>query len=130
MSQAGILLQLCLRCWIIGVALRVKLGFLFLRLIYLFYVYKCSICIDNFMPEEASEPTINGCEPPCGYWELNSGPLEEQPVRLTSEPSVQPQNWVFMFCLEMDLVHARCSAAEPHPNTRSHGVEGLRKALV
>jgi hypothetical protein len=22
----------------------------------------------------------DGCEPPCGFWELNSGPLEEQSV--------------------------------------------------
>ena len=25
----------------------------------------------------------DGCEPPCGLWELNSGPLEEQSVLLT-----------------------------------------------
>jgi hypothetical protein len=23
-------------------------------------------------------PITDGCEPPCGYWELNSGPLEEE----------------------------------------------------
>jgi hypothetical protein len=27
---------------------------------------------------------------PCGCWELNLGPLEEQSVLLTSEPSLQP----------------------------------------
>ena len=27
-----------------------------------------------------------GCEPPCDYWEFNSGPLEQQPVLLTTEP--------------------------------------------
>ena len=27
-------------------------------------------------------------------WELNPGPLEEQPVLLTAEPSLQPYNWV------------------------------------
>ena len=32
----------------------------------------------------------DGCEPLCGYWELNSGPLEEQSVLLTAEPSIQP----------------------------------------
>ena len=32
----------------------------------------------------------DGCEPPGGCWELNSGPLEEQPVLLTTEPSLQP----------------------------------------
>jgi len=35
-------------------------------------------------------PITDGCEPPCGCWELNSGPLEEQPVLLTTEPSLQP----------------------------------------
>jgi hypothetical protein len=33
---------------------------------------------------------IDGYEPPCGCWELNSGPLDEQPVILTSEPSLHP----------------------------------------
>jgi hypothetical protein len=34
----------------------------------------------------------NGCELPCGCWDLNSGPLEEQLVLLTTEPSLQPHN--------------------------------------
>ena len=38
---------------------------------------------------------IDGCEPPSGCWELNSGPLEEQPVPLTSEPSLQPCHQLF-----------------------------------
>jgi hypothetical protein len=29
---------------------------------------------------------MDGCEPPCGCWDLNSGPLEEQSVLLTAEP--------------------------------------------
>jgi hypothetical protein len=28
--------------------------------------------------------------PPCGCWEMNPGPLEEQPVFLTAELSFQP----------------------------------------
>ena len=32
----------------------------------------------------------NVCEPPCKCWELNSSPLEEQPVLLTAKPSLQP----------------------------------------
>lgn len=28
-------------------------------------------------------------ELPCGCWELNSGPLEEQPVLLTAKPPLQ-----------------------------------------
>jgi hypothetical protein len=31
----------------------------------------------------------DGCEPPCGCWELNSGSLEEQAMLLTAEPSLQ-----------------------------------------
>jgi hypothetical protein len=34
-------------------------------------------------------PITDGCEPPCGYWELNSGPLEEQLVLLTTKSSLQ-----------------------------------------
>jgi len=37
-----------------------------------------------------SDPITDGCEPPCGFWELNSGPLEEQSVLLTAESSLQP----------------------------------------
>ena len=32
----------------------------------------------------------DGCEPPYGYWDLNSGSLEEQSVLLPAEPSLQP----------------------------------------
>jgi len=31
---------------------------------------------------------IEGCEPPCDYWELNSGPLGDQPGPLTAKPSL------------------------------------------
>ena len=39
-------------------------------------------------PEEGSDPITNGYESPCGCWDLNSEPLEEQPVLLTAEPSL------------------------------------------
>jgi hypothetical protein len=42
--------------------------------------------------KRASGPVTGGCEPPCGCRELNSGPLEEQSVLLTSEPYLQPSN--------------------------------------
>jgi hypothetical protein len=32
----------------------------------------------------------DGFEPPCGCWDLNLGPLGEQSVLLTTEPSLQP----------------------------------------
>ncbi|EGW02432.1 E3 ubiquitin-protein ligase NEDD4 [Cricetulus griseus] len=40
--------------------------------------------------KRAQDLIRDGCEPPCGCWELNSGPLEEQSVLLTSESSLQP----------------------------------------
>ena len=35
---------------------------------------------------------LDGHEPPCGCWELNSGPLEEHSVLLTAEPPLQPHS--------------------------------------
>jgi hypothetical protein len=40
--------------------------------------------------KRTSDLITYGCEPPCGCWDLNSGPLEEQSVLLTTEPSLQP----------------------------------------
>ena len=40
--------------------------------------------------ETAPDLFTDGCETPCGCLELNSGPLEEQAMLLTSEPSLQP----------------------------------------
>ena len=44
----------------------------------------------------------DGCESPCGCWELNSRPLKEQPVFLTAELSLQPL--VFIFLIELHWV--------------------------
>jgi hypothetical protein len=58
--------------------------------IYLFYI--CEYTVDVFRHQErAMDPITDGCKPPYGCWELNSGPLEQQPVLLTSEPSLQPR---------------------------------------
>ena len=46
----------------------------------------------------------DSCELPYGCWELNSGPLEEQPVLLTTEPSLQPQILV-LACLLTPVDH-------------------------
>ena len=46
--------------------------------------------------KRASHPNIDGCEPTCGSWELNSGPLVEQTVLLTAEPSLQLFKFVFI----------------------------------
>ena len=39
---------------------------------------------------------MGGCEPPCGFWDLNSGPLEEQSVLLPTEPSLQTPDFIFL----------------------------------
>jgi hypothetical protein len=44
----------------------------------------------------ASNPFTEACEPLCGCWELNSGPLEEQSVLLTAV-SLAPKNFLFIF---------------------------------
>jgi hypothetical protein len=58
----------------------------------IFYVRHCR-CLQT-PQKRASNPITVGCEPLCGCWELNSGPLVEKLVFLTTEPSLQPR---FMF---------------------------------
>jgi len=52
----------------------------------------------------------DSCKLPCGCWDLNSNPLEEQPVVLTTEPSLQPpereEGW------EMDYVRGGLGGVE------------------
>ena len=43
--------------------------------------------------KRASVNITDGCEPPYGCWELNLGPLEEQPVFLTAMSSLQPPHF-------------------------------------
>ena len=45
--------------------------------------------------EEGSDLITGGCEPPCGCWELNSGPSEEHSVLLPAEPLHRPSIEVF-----------------------------------
>jgi hypothetical protein len=49
----------------------------------------------------------DGCESPCGCWELNSGPLEEQSVLLIAEPSLQPPFQIFLRTVEKDKCDQR-----------------------
>ena len=66
--------------------------------IYLFVYLLCiqySVCVYAAGQKRAPDPITDDCEPPCGCWELNSGPLEEQAMLLTSEPSLQPPRNAF-----------------------------------
>ena len=69
----------------------------FLRFIYLLYVstlYLHCSCLQTHQ-KRASDFVTDGCEPPCGCWDLNSGPWEEQLVLLTTEPPHQPESCLF-----------------------------------
>ena len=56
--------------------------------------------------KRAPDLITDGCEPPCGCRELNSGPLEEQAVLLTTEPSLEPHGSLF-------LITDWCARAQP-----------------
>jgi len=65
---------------------------LFLKeLLYLIYMTVHCCCFQTHQ-KRASDSITDGCEPPCGCWDLNSGPLGEQSVLLSAEPSLQPYN--------------------------------------
>jgi hypothetical protein len=59
---------------------------------YLFNVYEYTVVI--FSHTRRGGSSTDGCEPPCGCWELNLGPLEEQSVLLNTEPPLQPHTSV------------------------------------
>ena len=68
------------------------IGIFFLIYLFIYYVYNIlSVCM-SAGHKRAPNLITDGCEPPCGCRELNSGPLEEQAMLLTTEPSPQP-NW-------------------------------------
>lgn len=63
----------------------------FFIFIFLRFIYYVDSVLPACMPaalKRAPDLIIDGSEPPCGCWRLNSGPLEEQSV-LYSEPSPQ-----------------------------------------
>jgi hypothetical protein len=57
---------------------------------YIVLMYECPVCMYACKPKSVSDPITDAHEPPCGCWELNSGPLEKRSVLLTTEPSLQP----------------------------------------
>ena len=66
-------------------------------------MYVCIQCM-CLMPKESrtgyrfpGTGVTDDSELPCGCWELNLGPLEEQPVRLATEPSL----WAILVILSV-----------------------------
>jgi hypothetical protein len=60
----------------------------FLKDLFIYCMHMGTLLLSSETPEEGIRS--DSCEPPYGCWELNSGPLEEQSVLLTTEPSLQP----------------------------------------
>jgi hypothetical protein len=56
---------------------------------------------DQMHQKRVSGLIMGGCEPPCCFWDLNSGPSEEQSVLLPSEPLPAPTP----LSLLLDLVY-------------------------
>ena len=102
-------LQRAAGCSWLPIHLSSPIIFYFLKIysIYFTNVWVDCCCLQTHQ-KKALDPITDGCEPPCGCWELNSGPLEEQLVLLTTEPSLQPY---FLFFLKtgsgwVEVVHA------------------------
>lgn len=80
-----------------------------LKTFILFYACKCFACIydvhhmhvwylQNSEDVEFSEiGVMDGCESPCGCWELNPGPLQDHQVLSTTEPSLWPLFFFLLF---------------------------------
>jgi len=70
--------------------------------------------------KKALDSITDGCEPPCGCWELNSGPLEEQSVLLTAEPSLQLFCMVLLvqLCFDVTWEHVTITSYEHSENFR------------
>jgi len=88
--------------------------------IYLFYSRALSAGTPTCQ-KKLPGPITDSCEPPCGCWELNSGPLEEQPLLLTSGPSLQPLVLCFYMgkglwgSVLMTATHCVCRSIEMCP---------------
>ena len=72
--------------------------------------------------KRTSDHTIDGYGPLHWCWELNSGPLEEQTVLLTTEPSLQPLR-------QLILNHFRVLSKRVHILNKSYHITPLNSHL-
>jgi hypothetical protein len=73
-------------------------SFLFFSFLDLFIIIHKFTVADFRHTKRVCHLIMGGCEPPCGCWDLNSGPSEEQSVPLPTEPSHQP---TFLLCVNV-----------------------------
>jgi len=95
---------------------------LFLKDGIMFILYASVLCL-CICPCEGVESLrtgfIDNCELLCGFWDLKPGPLEEQPVILTTEPSLQtPRNSSLTLWSIGDFYwHQNCLSNLPIPSS-------------
>ena len=51
------------------------MNFNFLKNLFTYLMYMSTLSLSSDAQEEGPDPIADGCEPPCGCWALNSGPL-------------------------------------------------------
>jgi hypothetical protein len=66
----------------------------FLKNLFILFLWVQHSCLQTHQ-KRASDPITDDFDPPCGCWELTSGPLEEHSKLLTAEPSPQPLSCFF-----------------------------------
>jgi hypothetical protein len=59
-----------------------------LFILYVWVHCRCG-CLQTHQ-KRVSNPITDGCEPPCGYWDLNSGHLEEEWVSALNSWAISP----------------------------------------
>jgi hypothetical protein len=88
-------------------------------------VYKYILNCLQTQQKRISDLITDGCEPPCGCWELNSGPLEDQSVFLPTEPSLQPPPFIILtFFFFLRFIYLLCiQLTEADADTGNHWPE-------
>jgi hypothetical protein len=73
--------------------------FFFFKDLFIYYMEVHCSCLQTLQKRE-SDFVTDGCEPPCGCWDLNSGPSEEQSGALTHWAiSPAPLSSILMKCI-------------------------------
>lgn len=95
------------------------------------YMYVCFACMPGRCRGQKrsprSEVTVS-CETPCWCWESNSGPLEDQPVFLTSGPSFQSRPRLcikFIICMKAKCMKRRAQGSRVLSSTAGFSCENL-----
>ena len=57
---------------------------------FIYFIIWVHCCCLQTHQKRTSDPITDGCEPPCGCWELNSGPLEEQAASALNHWAISP----------------------------------------